>query len=408
MVKDVDIEALVLKARRLEGLNCREIFPGSILGRLSPPAQKEILYHLRGLSTTISNANKVVTDNSIATTTPYIAVDSKVLAKSTVEDIEQQVSGVCNSIESGMILDANTNLEQAAEDDVAIVIGAKEKIHLRRYIEDGRYPLDNSELPRGSVIYDIQQTGKYPPFSYGKYSGKPVIVEHYHYDGMRDVSPEIVTSGPTRQQLSKVVHQLKLAEPASFHVLPCMGYLCEEHRDRISLVYETQSKIVAADPPVPLLRLYRQEKNIPLGKRSTLALTLAKILQNLHLVGWVHKGWNSSNILFFKESTASSPSNQEESSDGSSALVLANPWIFGFEKLRYEGESTSLSPDYSAVTNAYRHPERWGKPDVHFRKAHDVYALVSRSVTIYLEVMLTILRGSSAMKSQFGIRSLPS
>ena len=396
MVKDVDIEALVLKARHLECLNSQEVFPGSILGNLSPPAQEEILCRLRGLSTTLSNANEVAADDLILTTTPSL----------NVEGIEQQVSNVCNSIESGMILDSNINLKQAAEDGVTIAIGAKEKVNLRRYILDDIHPSDDSELPRGSIRYDLSlTTGARTRFRYGKYSGKSVIVEHYPYDSISDFSSSIITSGPTRRHLSKVVHQLKLAKPAGLRVLPCIGYLHEDHASRISLVFQIKSNIVATDPPVPLLTLYQQKKNIPLGKRAALALTLARTMQDLHLVGWVHKGWKSSNILFFKESTSSIHNSKLDASNETPPSNLASPWIFGFETSRHEEDDSSLKPDYSPATNAYRHPERWRQPELKFEKAHDVYALVSRSARICLQAMLTVRRGSSVSKSQCGGRS---
>lgn len=40
-----------------------------------------------------------------------------------------------------------------------------------------------------------------------------------------------------------------------------------------------------------------------------------------------------------------------------------------------------MKTDFTLKNNAYRHPERWGKPQRKFEKAHDVYSLVS---TTYL------------------------
>ena len=117
---------------------------------------------------------------------------------------------------------------------------------------------------------------------------------------------------------------------------------------------------------------------------------LAKVHTKLNIfVGWVHKGWNSSNIVFFKDGTLPSPSNRVDSSDEGSALDLARPWIFGFETSRHEEADSLLKADYTPAANAYRHPDRWGQtwgqPNEkieRFRKAHDVYALVSRNVTM--------------------------
>ncbi|CAG8957124.1 hypothetical protein HYFRA_00009325 [Hymenoscyphus fraxineus] len=51
---------------------------------------------------------------------------------------------------------------------------------------------------------------------------------------------------------------------------------------------------------------------------------------------------------------------------------FGHPWLFGFEYSRAEEAATHLESDYSLVNNAYRHPERWGKPTVKFERSHDV------------------------------------
>lgn len=165
-----------------------------------------------------------------------------------------------------------------------------------------------------------------------------------------------------------MVEQLKLAKPTSFRVLPCIGYMHEEHESRIALVFESPGNCVTTEPPSALLNVYNPRKSIPLGQRAGLALTLARTIQNLHLVGWVHKGWNSSNILFFKYNTSTDPSSQPQTPDKNAALDLASPWIFGFETSRHEEDDSALKADYSPANNAYRHPERWGKPQVRFEK----------------------------------------
>ena len=69
-------------------------------------------------------------------------------------------------------------------------------------------------------------------------------------------------------------------------------------------------------------------------------------------------------------------SHNSELDVATSDVDMNQPWLCGFEGSRPDEEESKLQGDYSAMTNAYRHPVRWGQPTIRFEKSHDVYALV--------------------------------
>ncbi|KAL8693854.1 MAG: hypothetical protein Q9218_001410 [Villophora microphyllina] len=372
VVKGVDVEALVLKARRLENLSSHELFfPGAILGKLSEPVQKEILSRLWGLSTAVSNTAKVVADATTATLTN----DSMVaLAKNIVTDIQEHVAGVCESVETGVVLDSNTDLEQALHDAVTATIGAKDTINLRQYLLDTSHVPTTDEIPKGSVTWSIiQHAGLKPRFRYGRYLEKAVVVESFSY------TPTSVgtaaASERTTWQVKRIAEQLSLPKRTSFHILPCLGYIHEEFDNRFGLVFEDYTDHSHMKAPVSLRDVYTLRERVPLGERIQLAYSLGKVIEQLHLVGWLHKEWKSPNIFFFPGHLPKDAGSKLQATSNAETLDLASPWLFGFETSRHEDDDSDLKTDYTTANNAYRHPERWGKPDVKFEKAHDVYAL---------------------------------
>ncbi|KAL8710937.1 MAG: hypothetical protein Q9220_004536 [cf. Caloplaca sp. 1 TL-2023] len=372
VVKDVDIEALVLKARRLENLDSEGFFfPGTVLGKISGSAQKEILRRLWGLRTAMSNTAAIVEDK----TTDRLTEASKTsLATNLVADIQAQVAGVCDSVESGIILDPKTNLEEALDDAVSNVIGAQDTITLRQYILNTSCVPTVLELHRGAINWNVTRhpTNK-ARFRFGTYQTKSIIVESFYYPPSLTCSTDI--SENTMRQVQRIAQQLALPKRTNFHILPCIGYIREEHEDRLGLVFETTSQLSMTEPPIALRDVYSRKKRVPLGARMKVAHTLATIVESLHLVGWLHKEWKSSNVVFFANMSLLGRSQESVQENAAASVILSNPWLFGFETSRHEDDDSDLKTDYSIENNAYRHPERWGKPDIRFEKAHDVYAL---------------------------------
>jgi hypothetical protein len=380
IIQDVEIEGLVLKARRLEGLKkINTLFTGSILGKISQSAQVEITERLSALSGAVFNATTFAAAAASAPTPkPTNAGLSPGNAERIINELETNVSAVCDTIEDSLLLDANLELQAAAEDEVAIAVGATQAISLRQYLLDNSRIPDQPEIPREVIKFSLSSGSRAKKrFRYGCIAEKPVVVETFQYE-----VPSVDSSEPPQnfaRQIKTMVTQLSQAKRTSYHILPCIGYFQERHSRQFSVVFQMEDKFVVEDTPTTLSSLYSSTKRVPLGERIRLAYEIAVAVGNLHRVGWLHKELKSENVLFFK--TLGRENIVEPTSPGvisSPSINFALPWLFGFEYSRAEDADTYLEPDYSPENNAYRHPERWGKPRVKFERSHDVYSLVCR------------------------------
>ena len=381
VIKGVDIEGLVLKARRLEGFkNQEESFPGSILGALSPSAQSEILKALWGLSHVVSSSKALASEAS-ASPNPLDEASSLSSPENVLKDMQTSLADVCDSIEGGILLDPEIDLNAAAEDEVTKLAGVEDAITLRQYLLDNSRIPDKPEIPRSTVQLDVKHRTGSKRFRYGKICGNPVVVESFQYTAIEAGSTE--PPPKTISQIMRMVTQLSLLKRTGCHILSCVGYFREQYAKRLSVVYALADIHTMEEPPIGLCEVYGSRKRVPLGFRYQLAHALATALGNLHRVGWVHKELKSRNICFLHKD-----SRTMEEGPGSSRIVFegiefAQPWLFGFECSRPEDAESELHPEWK--DNAYRHPERWGKPTIKFEKYHDIYALVC--VPLYLSLL---------------------
>jgi len=374
-IQDVDIEGLVLKARRLESLTDHSaLFPGSILGKLSSSAQKEIFESLTGLSQTISNTAAIAKEAdagsnlAMSGTIPSLGITSKI-----INDFEEKVASVCSGIEGSILLNPNIDLQEAVKDEVAMAAEAHDAITLRQHLLDTSRIPDARELPRESLKFTRTRSGgANGRFRCGQLAGRSVVVESFPYYAS---SESIEPSNTTISALKKMVDLLSHPKRTNFHILPCVGYIQERHVRKFGIVFDTEKQSCEGDRPITLHDLYSSRPRVPLGDRIALAYALATALSNFHRVGWVHKELRSEIILFFNKLPATQDYDPEPH-----AVVpdvdMTQPWLCGFEGSRPEEEESKLHGDYSGKTNAYRHPERWGQPTIRFEKSHDVYALV--------------------------------
>ena len=380
MIQDVDIEGLVLKARRLESLTDYSVmFPGTILGKLSLSVQKDILKRLIGLSQTISHTAAIAKEADIGSNMAMTGtIPSQDLGSQIISDFQEKVADVCNSIEGSILLHDDIDLQEAVKDEVAMAAGALDAITLRQHLLDRSHMSDTLEVPRESLKITRCRGGvSKARFRYAKLAGKPVVVERFKYATAS--SESIEPSDATILALKRVVNLLSHPKRASFHILPCVGYIQERHVKNFGVIYDMEQRSCEGERPVTLHSLYSSKLRAPLGDRIALAYALATALSNFHRVGWVHKELRSEVILFFKKS--STPHEHHSEPDAPNLGVdITQPWLCGFEGSRPEEEESRLLGDFSGETNAYRHPERWGRPTMKFEKSHDVFALVCYTV----------------------------
>ena len=371
VIRGVDIEGLILKARRLEDLNTQDVFYGSTLGKLSQVAQTEILQQLCGLTQVVSNT--AVLASQAKGNTNHYNTDSSV-AQNTIDDIQDRVSSVCESIEGGILLDPAIDLREAVEDDLMTTVGAKHDITLRRKLLDASFIPECLEIPRSTLEFELPTLKtQRQRFRFAKMMENSVLIESFHYT---PVSPNSTEAFPnTIYSLKRMVGQLSHEKRTDYHILHCVGYIHEPLVYRFGVVFAISHDCVMEGSPYALSDLYSIRRRVPLDQRVHLAYTLGVALGNFHRVGWVHKEIKSSNICFLERTNRASIE-VDQDLRGPASINFTHPWLFGFECSRPEDGESSLSTDYSPKNNAYRHPERWGKPFIKFEKYHDVYSLV--------------------------------
>ena len=181
-------------------------------------------------------------------------------------------------------------------------------------------------------------------------------------------------------------------KPEEFCTVTCLGYFDDrdrpgerekgrDHPARIGFVFERPTLTPSANiqvlpgeaalpslppPPISLHQLLSPEWPYPkpsLTQRIALARKLSSCLLYLHVVGWLHKGLRSDNILFFLHNL-----NRPD---------LKEPYLSGFEYSRPDTPSdTTSKPLLEKKWEIYRHPDYQGESPINkARKTYDIYSL---------------------------------
>lgn len=363
-VTAVNIEAVVLRARRLQDNLSNEAFPpGSLLGKLPLAEQQKILKELQGLNTTMSATASLAQD-------PLMQSDEQSIGDA-FQSINYRVSGLSDAVQTPVLLDLDSKDLAIGPTDQRIMdtTGTTEAISLRSFLIREQAITESLELDFHS-IRDLDSSKR---FGTSLLKSRQILAEFFNY--FED--PE--TGEPydeTFEQLKKMAAILCHSKRPSYHILPCVGYIHDKFAHKFGLVFEPPLFSNLGKGPTMLHQIFDAEPVVPLGHRVRLAHALASALESFHRVGWVHKEIRSDNLAFMPLATipdSGIPEPQALAGD----VDLAAPWLFGFEYARAEAAGTRREEDHSIDNNLYRHPDRWGKPRVDFTKAHDVYSLVS-------------------------------
>ncbi|KAK4207169.1 hypothetical protein QBC37DRAFT_444662 [Rhypophila decipiens] len=375
-VTAVEIEALVLRARRLEGLREQVFAPGSMLGKLSSSAKAEILRALQTLHTTMAVTSQHAKE-------PIAETGMTQLAEEAIEHIQSSVVAVCDALETpllqdpGPASDLKAALDESNPTGILAVTNVAETLKLRTAVQDNQPQTEGTEMARNRFQF---KKDSFQRKIATMDKQQPVILEAFSYHAnpsTGDIYPE------TMQQIRKMSGLVSLAKRVNFRTLPCLGFFHDKVRHELGLVFEPPPRFEISSGLTTLLQLYTRHIAVPLGHRIYLAYALADSVDHFHRVGWVHKGIRSNNVLFFQTVSIVPGDNSEDSNNGSkkdtvasiAGLPLARPLLFGFEYSRAGDAGTILEEDYSQENNLYRHPDRWGRPLVRFDKSHDIYAL---------------------------------
>jgi hypothetical protein len=200
-----------------------------------------------------------------------------------------------------------------------------------------------------------------------------VIVEWYYFDAKWG-DDELKLANERVEGLSQ---QFSVGEkPKNLPVLDCIGWVKHPNKSDRALLYSLPPELHVeglSNQPVSLLELLTatpsggQVKQRPsLASRFRLAAALATGFLELHTVEWLHKSFNSHNVLLFKDS------------DGK--ISFAKPFITGFDFARPDGPGQVSLSMRSSPLDLYRHPElRKARPpsalSKTYMKQYDIYSL---------------------------------
>lgn len=236
--------------------------------------------------------------------------------------------------------------------DVVLLAEFKAQLNIKNDSNEELKPLDPKSLRLGSMKATRTEA---------IYEGNAVWIEWK--ESSREGNEQASIARDILRRVQKLAILLKLPnKPPQFRAPTCVGYV-EDHDDhRYGFVYEKPPAVSPSTPPVSLLELFTPGRQPSLTKRIALTNALARCLMYLHSVNWLHKGFRSSNIVFF-------PNSNHE-------IEYGSPILAGFDYARPDlvGELTEAPSVYSEH-DIYRHPATLGVNRERYSKSHDIYSL---------------------------------
>lgn len=361
IVRGIDIEGMVLKARNIQALTQNgDVFAGPVLGKLSPRAKQEILDNIHSLSRTMITSAWMAQQGSM--------MEDKETVLSTASTFQSKFNGVRDSLARGVLLQDELDLVAVEKEPVVQAAGLGSMVSLRRSLLSSDPILDKLELPQDSISWSaggthgqLQASGR---FRFGMYKSMSIIAEAILYDPASEDCDDPPPS--TMAQIKRMAMQLRHEKWTSFHILTGVGYVLERHSKTLLTVFDLGSSTTSPEPMM-LSSAYTRSL-VPLGDRIRLAHHLCEAIQNFHHVGWVHKSIKSSNVLLFQTSG--------EDNHKDIDIASAQLFLFGFESSRPGDEETDKRPNFALEHLIYSHPDRWGHPTAKFETFHDTYSLV--------------------------------
>jgi hypothetical protein len=267
-------------------------------------------------------------------------------AETFIRELDECTKRGAEVVQEAALALSGENLKALENDDLAQNLGLSQTVNMLLH-NMGERRLSPPKLPGDVEITTSNPTGTH--FASGILNKDAVVVEYMYYQ-------EDHLGGPpegTTAQVAKLSALFSQGDPSKFHILPSLGSFHDLKFSRYGLVFRNTSK----NNFEVLSTIYDTTPRLALGHRSALAYALAESVMHFHMVGWLHGGLRSENIVVL----------------GSD---YACPMIFGCDYSRTEVELSRMSADFVLDHNIYRHHDRWGLPSKEFSKIHDLYALV--------------------------------
>jgi serine/threonine protein kinase len=198
-------------------------------------------------------------------------------------------------------------------------------------------------------------------------SARQVLVEWRRY---ADNNLDEATSRNWFARLNAIVIRLSAERPASLRSLQCNGYLHDSARHAFGIVYDFPQVAGTPDADIQIMTLHQwitktaayPESWPALDDKFKLAYTLARSVLEFHLVGWVHKSINASNVSLFHAPGASTDS------------FINAAYITGFNHSRPDDPFADTEGIPHSEVIGYQHP-KYRRNVYGYRAEYDYYSL---------------------------------
>jgi hypothetical protein len=178
----------------------------------------------------------------------------------------------------------------------------------------------------------------------GMYEGRRVLIEWKMCSG--ELSFEESTNRIV--DIARLLYESSHSRPNDLITLDCLGYMQDNRTSpSIGLVYVLPT-MPFQEAPKSLHQLLLEKESDgtswpALERRRTLAYLMARVVFQLHVVGWLHKGIRPQNVVFVDN-----------------AKNLKSPYLIGFDYAR-RGEESEKTEQTDLAFDLYRHPHAQGE-----------------------------------------------
>jgi serine/threonine protein kinase len=169
----------------------------------------------------------------------------------------------------------------------------------------------------------------------------------------------------TREYAPHLARLLRKAGEHEFRTLQLKSYAWDPDHTQCVFIFEypAHSGNIMPQSLYDLICSTEPDFKLELGQRFHLARTVASSIGALHCDGWLHKSIRAEAIKFFFDERINK-------------WHISEPYLTGFEMSRPDSATTGFEATALDVEfDVYRHPQRYGLPDVRFNKTHDIYSL---------------------------------
>ncbi|KAN0110019.1 Protein kinase-like domain containing protein [Hyaloscypha variabilis] len=174
-----------------------------------------------------------------------------------------------------------------------------------------------------------------------------------------------VVIGKLYDRVAALTQELSQEKPDAFRTLTCSGFFHDQSRGSFGIIFNIPRPMEKFAPQTlhQLIETTTKERKLwpDLDDKFRLASTLAASLLELHTVGWLHKNFTPSNIVFFPEKHV--PKRE----------IARDPFLVGFNYSRPDDPSEfSEGP---ADDNYYQHPRYFSDRSLRYQHEFDYYSL---------------------------------